>query len=154
MIVQLKSESLSKSDFSGEITGVIFFSLGSFQFPEQGWDDFAVTIMGWWLRALIDLKTGASEEEKLLYMDGAFSVMVEKRSTSICCLHFIKGDTQVLKTMDLYPLSDLADSFLSTAQQLYSACLDHQWISDDIDLLKERIEQLSGLYPDLGECQT
>ncbi|MGI9278998.1 MAG: hypothetical protein ACR2PX_05125 [Endozoicomonas sp.] len=154
MIVQLRDESLTRSDCSGEITGIIFFKLGSFQFPEQDWDDFIVTIMSWWLRALIDLKTGVSKKEELLFMEGAFSVTLEKRNASMCCLRFMKGDIRALKNIDLYPLSDLADSFLTAAQQIYLACLDRQWKSDDVDLLEKRIDQLSELYPDLGtECQ-
>ena len=156
MIVQLRDESLTRSDCSGEITGIIFFKLGSFQFPEQDWDDFIVTIMSWWLRALIDLKTGVSKKEELLFMEGAFSVTLEKRNASMCCLRFIEGYTDVLKTIDLYPFPDLVDSLLSAAQQVYSACLEHQWQDEDKDVkdLKERIDQLSELYPDLGtECQ-
>ncbi len=145
----MRSEGISKM-----ITGIISFDLTDYQFPEKEWDDCIVIVLGWWLGVLIRLKKGASEEEELLYMDGAYSVTVKNLNNSMCRLRFIEGYTDVLKTIDLYPLPDLADSLLSAAQQVYSACLDHQWKSDDVDLLEKRIDQLSELYPDLGtECQ-
>ncbi|KEQ16543.1 hypothetical protein [Endozoicomonas numazuensis] len=142
--------------FSDLTTGIILFDLSGYQFPSKNWDDFVVTIMGWWLRAIIDLKTGASRKEELYFMDGPYLVTVEKRNTSMCSLFFMERDIAVLKTVDLYPLDDLADSLLSAAQQVYSTCLEHQWQDEDKDVkyLKERIDQLSELYPDLGtECQ-
>ncbi|MGI9282095.1 MAG: hypothetical protein ACR2PX_21035 [Endozoicomonas sp.] len=141
---------------SKAVIGIILFDLAGYQFPGKNWDDFIVTIMGWWLRAIIDLKTGASKKEDLYFMDGPFLVTVEKRNASMCSLYFIERDIAVLKAVDLYPLDDLADSMLSAAQQVYSACLEHQWQDEDKDVkdLKERIDQLSELYPDLGtECQ-
>ncbi|MGI9282622.1 MAG: hypothetical protein ACR2PX_23750 [Endozoicomonas sp.] len=137
---------------SKAVIGIILFDLAGYQFPGKNWDDFVVDIMGGWLDALIQLKTGASWEEGLCFMDGPFSVTVEKLNDSMCCLRFMRSDIKILKTVDLYPLDDLAGDMLSAAQQVYSACLEHQWQDEDKDVkyLKNRIDQLSELYPDLG----
>lgn len=79
--VYVKPESLTTAHSSkGYVTGIIYFSSGSFAFPEDVWDDFPVVIVGWWLNALTDYKYGAKEEVDLNFMDGSFLVRLSHRS--------------------------------------------------------------------------
>lgn len=40
---------------SSGVMGNIWFEIGGYSFPERNWYDFAETITGWWVAALIEV---------------------------------------------------------------------------------------------------
>ncbi len=58
------------------VAGVVFFRLGDLDFPESGWTDFPVVILGWWCQSLSRALAGGASCVVLEFMDGPFEVRV------------------------------------------------------------------------------
>jgi hypothetical protein len=76
--VTLDPATLSRSR-RGSITGVLFVVSDGTVFPEQGWSDFPVVVLGWWARAVCEVMDGA-REGVCQFMDGPFSFSVQASS--------------------------------------------------------------------------
>lgn len=63
-----------KNDYSkippkSPIVVTLYVIVGDTAFPEDTWFDF-IPVLGWWLRAIRDLKNGIQKEATLQFMDG------------------------------------------------------------------------------------
>ena len=76
---------------SSSIIGKIYFQIGDFFFPEEGWDDFAVVILSWWLHAFKNSETVFS----MLFMDGPFEVNVVRSEGKTLELTFIHKEKKL-----------------------------------------------------------
>lgn len=63
------------SSQSGGLTGEVYFDFSGNHFPEEGWIDFPVVIIGWWLEAL----HSASDTYEFHFMDGPFFLRFRKK---------------------------------------------------------------------------
>lgn len=69
---------------SGLITGEIYFEENNIYFPEKGWNDFPVIILGWWINSFLELVKQNSETFEFCFMDGPFKLVgVVKRKEMI-----------------------------------------------------------------------
>ena len=63
------------------ITGTLFVELGGNAFPDAGWSDFPVVVLGWWVRAALALqRTGAPTS--FMFMDGPFELELRRAGPS------------------------------------------------------------------------
>lgn len=58
-------------------TGVIFWDVGGYAFPEIGWNDFVLVLVEWWSAACLRLLRKGARTEELRFMDGPFWVVIE-----------------------------------------------------------------------------
>ena len=63
---------------TGSITAGIWFEAGDECFPENGWNDFAVVILGWWLSELraLPARNNPRATARLEFMDGPVEVEI------------------------------------------------------------------------------
>ena len=74
----------------GSVFGEINVQLGEFHFPEEGWTDFMLIILGWWIDAALMIRGGESRVEDFLFMDGPFMISGRLRDSQIY-LEFIEN---------------------------------------------------------------
>ena len=59
------------------VVGPIWLELDGQTFPDDGWDDFPVVILGWWLNAVKPLIANEGTECECLFMDGRYKFKVK-----------------------------------------------------------------------------
>lgn len=128
----------------GSITGIIYFDFGYKKFPEIGWYDFVVVILGWWLEGVKKILKSFSEKEELDFMDGPLLVNLIKKNDEIClleCIHRRKNKER-LEHSQTVNITNLLSTILSGAKDVLKICQEKRWSSDDIDILKELVNEL------------
>lgn len=74
IIVNLDQETVMKYQQRGSsLFFEIYWQHGGVSYPEKGWTDFGVTILGWWFFVVNDLRTGVSRS-KFSFMDGPYAI--------------------------------------------------------------------------------
>lgn len=127
----------------GSITGVIYFDFGEIKFPEIGWDDFVVVIVGWWITSLLKLFMKHSITEDLLFMDGPLAIRLAKKEETLlleCINRRLTGD--FVGYSQEVSLQEFTICVLNTGKNIIEICKDHNWKSKDIDDLTSLILQL------------
>ncbi len=61
-MIALDLQTFDQSRQSGNVTGVIFLESQGRAFPERGWSDFPVIILGWWIDAWLQLEVPTRRE--------------------------------------------------------------------------------------------
>jgi hypothetical protein len=134
VVVCVRTETLSQG---GNITGQVFLAGDNWCFPENGWSDFPVIIIGWWLN---DLKTllhsGGTFECR--FMDGPFLFRVSSVQEDQWLIECGRSDPEfsLEHSAQVMP-HQFMSSLRSTAQSLIVACNNHGWRSSDIRRLYE-----------------
>jgi hypothetical protein len=110
------------------------------EFPEHGWTDFVVVILGWWLEGLRDLRQGA-EQVLFRFMDGplAFSVTPEDSETYRihCVEERASGKTEHGDWIS--PKTEFESSVLGAGVASLAECDRRGWRSRDIDTLRNEV---------------
>lgn len=121
----------------GAITGSLHVEFGGSLFPDDGWADFVVVVLGWWLVALRRLGAGATDLE-MPFMDGPFSIRVTASASGICALEFLDRTKapQCLGRADTH-LVHLGSEVERVARQVVDACISRGWQSKDLDELSD-----------------
>jgi hypothetical protein len=113
------------------------------EFPEHGWTDFVVVILGWWLGGLRDLGQGA-EQVSFMFMDGplAFRVTAEDPETyRIQCLERrVGGEAEQGNWTS--PKAHFEASVLGAGVATLAECDRRGWRSRDIDTLRNAIRSI------------
>jgi len=135
----------------GSITGVIHLDFGGVCFPEQGWDDFAVVICGWWLEALIALYREESAVAECHFMDGPYVFEVspgERARWNIVCAQddtlFGDGKLSVVHRHQV-EAAECLGSLIQISRDLLAACESQGWNNADIQLLRSLAEAAEGV---------
>jgi hypothetical protein len=135
-LLRYDADTLRRST-KGSITGNLYVELGTFVFPDRGWSDFVVVILGWWLEALSRL-IDDNRVAELEFMDGPYAMRATAVDLSTCTLECLQkaGAAIVLSKASV----DVAQMFRETQQvaaQLVKACDARSWRSPDVDALKK-----------------
>ena len=115
----------------GNVTGVIFLELNGGAFPERGWTDFPVIILGWLSDALLQLEVPTRREVQWLFMDGPHLVTLTKAEGSVLG----RG----------YDLSQVHSSLLEAAQRVVTHCDQHRMFSNDLEALRDNLQRLKAV---------
>jgi len=127
---------------SGAIVGSVWIRTqgeNHMVFPEAGWTDFPVVILGWWLNEIVALVSGHATEATCSFMDGPF----EFRLTA-------SGDVQLSRRPDEGTLNlgrfrrpesarELWDSLHTAAVAVLTECEARGWSNDDVDVLRRYV---------------
>lgn len=138
----IKTETLERYK-SGSITGIIYFDFGDKKFPELGWYDFVVVILGWWLEGVKKILKNFSENEELDFMDGPLHLNLIKRSDEIYlleCIHSRKNEER-LEHSQTVDINNLLSTILRGSKDVLKICKEKNWSSNDIDILKELVNE-------------
>lgn len=129
-------ESLRRST-KGSITGSLYAELGTFVFPDRGWSDFVVVLLGWWLEALYRLVDGNRTAE-LEFMDGPYAMRVTAVDLSTCSLECVqKARAAIVLSKASVDVVQLMKETERVAAQVVRACEARGWQSADVDALKD-----------------
>ena len=116
--------------------------------PDEEWNDFVITVLGWWLDEAIN----AIESTNLClrFMDGPFRVLLDKQNTE---------DLYQLSVVDQRKLShgctsvlggvtgrEFLRELLQCAGAVLRACMAKKWESTELSLMKDRYDRLRRSY--------
>jgi hypothetical protein len=123
---------------TGSITGQIFLRAPAGSFPEDGWSDFPVVILCWWiqgLRALAARETGSFQG---LFMDGPYAFVVQRCAGASDEISW--GHRGVEAVVGSVSVDALLGSAVAAARTVATACRARGWASRDLDNLEDTIE--------------
>jgi len=125
------------------VTGEVWFSIDGVDFPSRNWNDFAVTILGWWVEAAISLAAG--EEATFGFMDGPWLVEAKPLPNQAAELVFIDDHSPsptIVATRSL-PQVEIRNEIRRAAALVISVCVSGGWHTQELDLLRERTAVLT-----------
>lgn len=121
----------------GSITGPLSLEIGGDAFPEPGWNDFPVVVLGWWIRAVLDLqRTGASCS--CMFMDGPFEFELKRAGASVWELRLLErrvAAVHVVRSERVNPAEVLL-AVDAAADAVLKVCSERRWSSRDVDELQ------------------
>ena len=120
------------------ITGGIWFTVGSKPFPAKGWNDFPAVVLGWWLEALRlrHLKKKACD---LTFMDGPFSLKISTLDSANVAAEPYRNLSALTGLAVSVPVMTLDTQVLKSAVLVDETCRANDWESADIAFLRKQI---------------
>ncbi|MBT2690852.1 hypothetical protein J7I93_22190 [Bacillus sp. ISL-47] len=132
------------------VTGDIYFVIDHHRyFPEEGWSDFVVTILTWWINSIKGLiVSDFGKPFEFDFMDGTPIVLAKKLDNedlelSFCIDEGVKH--QVILTANC-SIKEVRDSILSVSKKVIRLFESEKWNREDIDELKDLVLSLER-YP-------
>ncbi|MBK9585485.1 MAG: hypothetical protein KA099_07925 [Alphaproteobacteria bacterium] len=134
--------------------GVVYFDFRDSQFPSLGWSDFIIIIISWWLNSLFKMIAKNLDIAELRFMDGPHLIRINRITESevecVCIneksdlgsIDLVKEETEFVRNVDF---SVLCSELLKTAQNIVCACEERNYISKDLDKLKESINSFKDI---------
>jgi len=122
---------------SGSITGHIWITIGDWGFPSQGWDDFPVVILSWWIEALLSLSAGENDRARFSFMDGPYFFEIAAPVADVSRVNFyrtVKTGSELLWE-HACQFGDIRKAVLSAARTTIDACQEKKWVSTDLNKL-------------------
>lgn len=123
------------------ITGPICVELAGSRYPAAGWDDFVVTILGWWCDALAAIATRPVLFE---LMDGphAFRIVPQGEKLEVVYLdHERERARATVQRQQVVSAVELA------ARSVLDECQRRGWHDREIEKLSERLARLAEVSP-------
>ena len=139
--VVVDADSLSRGA-GGAVTGQIFLRHSGGVFPEEGWFDFPVVILTWWIVGLNECDQGKRSSFQGLFMDGpcSFTVTADGHGTlDLSC----DGDEPLRPLAGVSP-RELLESALVAGRLVSSACRSRAWAGRDVDALRAALAATRG----------
>ena len=130
-MIAIDLQTFQQSREGGNVTGVIFLELRDAAFPERGWSDFPVIVLGWWADALLQLEVPTRREAKWLFMDGPHGVTLTKV-------------TDIAST-DGFEFPHVRSSLLGVAERVIAHCDQHRMPSRDLETLRVHAGRLKAI---------
>ncbi|MBO0799983.1 MAG: hypothetical protein J2P31_14275 [Blastocatellia bacterium] len=130
-----------------QVTGPIWLEIDSKYFPDEGWTDFPVIILGWWLVNLKSLITAQATNSECLFMDGPYKFEVIARTKEILNVAFIRDDLDGKKRLLEAEVDAkvLISELLSVADAVIDFCIQKKWYSDDLVTLVNEAKEFKEL---------
>ncbi|MFZ6648904.1 hypothetical protein ACO0LO_24480 [Undibacterium sp. TJN25] len=127
---------------SGKITGGLWVSTKNKDFPAEGWNDFVVIILSWWLQELRTLSLRESNSVFLRFMDGPYHIAVSSISDTHAKVEFIDHHSKSEMVGNfVFSISEFGDAIAAVATDVYSIAKEEKWEDNDLKLLKRAIDQ-------------
>jgi len=122
---------------SGAITGPIWLRHEGIEFPERGWSDFPVVVLGWWLRNAAELASGA-KTALCSFMDGPFEFSISTEASGLYQVQLAErrvGGKSVLSefTVDATALHSALRTAVAT---VLGECNRRGWTGPDVEDLR------------------
>ena len=123
-MITLDLRTFDQSRQSGNVAGVIFLESQGRAFPERGWSDFPVIILGWWIDAWLQLEVPTRREVQWRFMDGPYVATLSKAAGA------------ALRS------SQVRAYLIEAAERVVAHCEQSRMITRDLDLLRGNIGRL------------
>jgi hypothetical protein len=136
--VVVDTEKMSRGGM-GSITGPVFLRFEGGAYPQEGWNDFPVVILGWWLQGIASFLNDGSQSFLGRFMDGPYEFTV-RRLTSQKAEVSWRSCAAPPTTVDI-PL--LLQSMAAAGASVAHACRCNRWGSPDVDTLELAIARVA-----------
>lgn len=137
IMIEIVAEPLSlRRSGMGSITGQIFLRGPMAGFPDEGWSDFPVVILGWWIEGLTDVVVGKESSFQGLFMDGPYAFVVRREGSS-GRISWGKRDEET--SIGVVDIPALLRSAVAAGRLVADACRGRDWSSRDLDHLERVI---------------
>lgn len=100
---------------SSNVVGPIYFRFGDVAFPEEGWSDFPLVIIGWWMNDLGRMWQKA-REVNLVFMDGSPYIRATLQKDHMVMLKAFATDSCIYS--GTFELVTICDEVVNTALEL------------------------------------
>lgn len=118
----------------GPVTGPIWTRVAGTDFPESGWPDFPVALLGGWLTTLSELEHGDPQPAVLHFMEGPYGLEVV-RSGAVWSLRALENDDDLITETTVDSLDEILAPVRQAASRTLAACREHGWNSSDMRYL-------------------
>lgn len=132
------ASTLSRST-SGSVTGEIFLRSPIGDFPQTGWTDFPVVILGWWLEGMARVAAGQDHSFRGMFMDGPFVFVVQRGAGESVRLAWGRRDEET--SIGIFDLRELLRSAVAAGRLVAEECRARGWASRDLDNLEVAISR-------------
>jgi hypothetical protein len=126
---------------SGPATGDIALLVDGTPFPLAGWNDFVVVIVEAWISALLRLLQGASETERVHFMEGPYAVDIGPLAGDSLRLRAFERPNREHTLVVVRSLT-LVESAIKAAEEVLKVCSDARDRSRDTDRLVTALDAL------------
>jgi hypothetical protein len=141
--VEVDAGSINRTGDYNLVVGGIWLRADRGDFPETGWVDFPVVVLGWWVEAASRLRAGASDREVIDFMEGPYHVEVSSATSSAWRLATITGSRARQPVDFVYVDSTrLVDSVREGSSRLIGICRQRGWESADTARLERSVTHL------------
>jgi hypothetical protein len=123
----------------GSITGPVFLRFEGGAYPGEGWNDFPVVILGWWLEGIARLITGESESFSGRFMDGPYEFTVRRLTTQKAEISW-RSSHAPPRTIDV-PV--LLQSMAAAGASVVLTCRTNGWQSADVETLERAVARVA-----------
>lgn len=135
---------------SNNVIGELYLKVENFCFPEEGWNDFVVVVLGWWQKTIMNIrnsKIGTTHEFD--FMDGPLFVKSTKISEDTMELEFTKekSDSRQIFFTCVCKISQFQEAILNVTKKLLMELKSRKWHSDDIEELERMWKLLNSPNP-------
>jgi hypothetical protein len=140
LITQLKT---IKFRTAGPAIGGIWLATTGLAFPMEGWNDFIVVVMGWWLASILRLLRASSASEIVHFMDGPYAVEISEEHSGVLRFRLFvgpKGGREV--AFGEADLRRFARDLASQALHLLEECRSQKWWSPDAAAVAHHLQDL------------
>ena len=139
--IQLNTDAFERSA-SGSIVGPVWVTLGDAQYPELGWSDFPVVVLGWWLDELASL-SHRSESAVFRFMDGPFQFTAQRDGETAQLLRITAETSGSAEAVVVgVPLGTLNVAIEAAGRVVAAECRRRGWSSRDVEGLASRLGPL------------
>jgi len=119
-----------KKNNSNNITGIIYFGINDYFFPEKGWYDFPIIVLNWWLEGLKEIKYNRTKRIELNFMDGPASIIVKSIDNSICSFECIWDNAvEFIAELDK---EIIYNEVIRSARSIENICRSNTWNDDEV----------------------
>lgn len=106
-------------------------------FPEEGWSDFPVVILAWWIEGLAGLVAGRERSFQGHFMDGPFAFVLERGAGAAGRIAWGENRTHV--SVGIVEVASLLRSAVTAGRQVAQECQARQWSNRDLETLERVI---------------
>lgn len=126
----------AKINLSGNISAPIFLRLHERAFPEEGWIDFPIVILSWWLSSIESFE----DPIELAFMDGPFAIRLKMDANlyEYSCIEDGKKMIEPSFSGRIRKLDFVKDLNL-VSQRAVQFCRDRNIVNDDVETLAQHV---------------
>lgn len=120
-MITLDLETFRQDREGASVTGVIFLRLHEEAFPGEGWSDFPVIILSWWIEAWLQFVQPSTRQAVWRFMEGPYYVALSKEE-DVC-------------STGAFEFREVERRLLEAAESVRAHCERHTMLSRDLETL-------------------
>lgn len=132
--VSVSPEEFDVTGSSRSVVGPIWVRVAGTDFPEPGWPDFPVALLGGWLTTLSELERIGPGPAMLHFMDGPYAIEII-RDGAVWVVHAQENEADIVAETVVTSLAELVSPVGAAASRALAACRERGWNGSDVRYL-------------------